>query len=129
MFTIEQVKEAHSKVKSGADFPKYIQDLIRLGVMSYEVFVEDGRANYYGENNYKVSAGAKYETIKVASTSDIESFKTVLKEHQQGKSDYLAFCKMAADFGVEKWKLSMKDMTCTYFEKSGEELLYESIPA
>jgi hypothetical protein len=24
MFTIEQIKEAHSKVKSGADFPVYI---------------------------------------------------------------------------------------------------------
>lgn len=32
MFTIEQIKEAHSKVKSGADFPNYIQDLIILGV-------------------------------------------------------------------------------------------------
>jgi hypothetical protein len=27
MFTIDQVKEAHSKVKSGADFPKYIKAL------------------------------------------------------------------------------------------------------
>ena len=30
MFTIAQIKEAHDKVKSGADFPKYIQDLINL---------------------------------------------------------------------------------------------------
>jgi hypothetical protein len=28
MFTITQIKEAHSKVKSGADFPAYIQGLI-----------------------------------------------------------------------------------------------------
>lgn len=27
MFTITQIENAHSKVKSGADFPKYIQDL------------------------------------------------------------------------------------------------------
>ncbi len=32
MFTIEQIKEAHAKVKSGADFPNYIHDLIILGV-------------------------------------------------------------------------------------------------
>jgi hypothetical protein len=30
MFTIEQIDQAHSKVKSGADFPKYIQDLKNL---------------------------------------------------------------------------------------------------
>ncbi len=27
MFTVEQIKTAHSKVKSGADFPAYIQDI------------------------------------------------------------------------------------------------------
>jgi hypothetical protein len=32
MFTIAQIKKAHSKVKSGEDFPVYIQDLIALGV-------------------------------------------------------------------------------------------------
>ena len=32
MFTIQQIKDAHSKVKSGADFPKYMQDIIALGV-------------------------------------------------------------------------------------------------
>ena len=30
MFTIKQIKDAHSKVKSGADFPKYMQDIIVL---------------------------------------------------------------------------------------------------
>ena len=33
MFTIQQIKEAHSKVKSGSDFPKYVQDIIALGVL------------------------------------------------------------------------------------------------
>ena len=38
MFTIAQIKEAHSRVKSGADFPTYIQDLIELGVKGYDTF-------------------------------------------------------------------------------------------
>jgi hypothetical protein len=41
MFTIEQIKSAHTKVKSGADFPNYFKDLIQLGVTSYEAFVAD----------------------------------------------------------------------------------------
>ena len=32
MFIIEQIKTAHSKVKSGADFTDYIQELKILGV-------------------------------------------------------------------------------------------------
>ena len=32
IFELKEINEAHSKVESGADFPKYIQDLIKLGV-------------------------------------------------------------------------------------------------
>ncbi len=45
MFTVEQIKTAHSKVKSGADFPAYIQDINKLGVASYETFVTDGHTS------------------------------------------------------------------------------------
>jgi uncharacterized protein YbcV (DUF1398 family) len=45
MFTIEQIKIAHTKVRSGADFPNYIQDLINLGITSYETYVADGKFN------------------------------------------------------------------------------------
>lgn len=34
MFTAEQLTEAHSKVKSGADFPKYMQKIKGLSVTS-----------------------------------------------------------------------------------------------
>lgn len=36
MFTIHQIKEAHAKVKTGADFPSYIQDLTALGIERYD---------------------------------------------------------------------------------------------
>jgi len=63
MFTIEQIKEAHAKVKSGADFPNYIQDLIILGVKGYDTFVSDGHTEYYGVNNYTVASEEKYRNI------------------------------------------------------------------
>lgn len=59
MFTIEQIKAAHSNVKSGADFPAYIQDIKKLGVAAYDVFVADGHADYYGDNDYKTSSSSK----------------------------------------------------------------------
>ena len=35
MFTIKQIEEAHSKVKSGAEFPNYIQDIKEIGVVAF----------------------------------------------------------------------------------------------
>jgi hypothetical protein len=37
MFTVEQIKASHSKVKSGADFPSYIEEIKVLGVTHYAI--------------------------------------------------------------------------------------------
>lgn len=128
MFTIEQIKEAHSKVKSGADFPKYIQDLIQLGVIFYETYVADGHTDYFGKDEYKTSSAEKYSTLSIAENSNVEGFKVDLKAHQQGKTDYLTFCNDCAKSGVEKWAVNMEKLTCTYYDKAGNELLIEGIP-
>ncbi|MCX2680025.1 DUF1398 family protein [Galbibacter sp. EGI 63066] len=128
MFTVEQIKEAHSKVKSGADFPAYIQDLKKLGVTYYETFVADGHTDYYGANDYKTKSPAKYEILTVAETSNEKQFKTDLKAHQDGKTDYPTFCNDAAKSGIEKWAVCMDEMTCIYFDKAGNKILVEEIP-
>jgi uncharacterized protein YbcV (DUF1398 family) len=128
MFTVEQIRLAHSKVKSGADFPAYIQDLKELEVTYYETFVEDGHTDYYGANDYKTSTTAKYDTLAISATSNEEQFVTDLKTHQQGKTDYLTFCNDCAKSGVKKWEVCMDKMTCTYYDKAENEILVEQIP-
>ncbi|MEP7372502.1 MAG: DUF1398 family protein [Chitinophagaceae bacterium] len=128
MFTIDQIKSAHSKVKSGADFPGYVQELISLGVLSYDTYVSDGHTKYTGENNYTIQSDAKYSQMYVAAISDSEQFRQYLKIHQQGRTDYPLFCKHSAETGVEKWKVDMMEMTCTYYDKAGNKLLVENIP-
>lgn len=128
MFTLEQIKSAHSKVKSGADFPNYIQDIIKLGVTAYETFVRDGHTLYKGNNGYAIQAGPRYEALKVNNTSDASTFQKDLKEHQQGKTDFPTFCRLSAAHGVEKWRVDTQKMTCTYFDKAGNEMLKEIIP-
>jgi uncharacterized protein YbcV (DUF1398 family) len=128
MFTIEQIKAAHSKVKSGADFPKYVQELIALGVTYYEAFVSDGHIDYSGKDGYQISSASRYNPLVVAEESNIAQFKNELKAHQQGKTDYMTFCNDCANSGVEKWAVCMKKMTCTYYDKAGNELLVEIIP-
>ena len=56
MFTIKQIKDAHSKVKTGADYPPYVQELLGLGVTGYSTFLQDGHTVYYGVNNYTAAA-------------------------------------------------------------------------
>jgi len=128
MFTLEQITSAHSRVKSGADFPAYIHDLKELGVLHYETFVKDGHTHYSGAGGYTADSPAKYPALDVAEKSNAEKFITDLKAHQQGKSDYLTFCRQSAGAGVEKWVVRLDTMTCTYYDKAGTAMLVENIP-
>ncbi len=128
MFTLQQISKAHSKVKSGADFPQYIQDLIHLGLQQYHVFVGDGHAEYYGKDNYKIESSAKYELLSIVNESNVDLFKHYLQIHQQGETDYFTFCQHAAETGIEKWIVDTDKMNCTYFDKHGNELISEKIP-
>jgi len=128
MFTIPQIKEAHSRVKSGADFPRYMQDIIALGVTSFETFVFDNHTDYYGEGDYTIASEGFASTLTVADKSDIEQFRSDLKAHQRGETDYMTFLQDCAKSGIEKWIVVMTQMTCTYYDKAGNEVLVETIP-
>ncbi len=128
MFTLDQIKTAHAKVKSGADFPSYVKDLKHLGVESYQTYVSDGHTKYFG-NGQTLTSDSKYDLMAISENSDKTNFATGLKEHQQGKTNYMEFCHMCADTGIEKWTVSLMDMTCTYYDTKGNTMLVEGIPA
>ncbi|SFQ35059.1 DUF1398 domain-containing protein [Parafilimonas terrae] len=128
MFTIEQIKAAHSKVRTGIDFPSYVKEMKSLGVLFYEHFVSDGHIQYHGSNNFILSADAKWAPVEVAERGNKENLKHSLLIHQQGQTDYLTFCRQSAEAGVEKWIVDMQRMTCTYYDKPGNEMLVEDIP-
>jgi uncharacterized protein YbcV (DUF1398 family) len=127
MFTIEQIKEAHAKVQSGADFPNYIQDLIILGVKGYDTAVSNGNVEYYGVNNYKIASNETYPEISVAPVVNKERFIEFLVQHQDGQTDYLTFCKQAAQSGIAQWRVDIIEMTCTYYDQAGNEIVIEKI--
>lgn len=128
MFTIEQIKAAHAKVRSGADFPSYIAELKQIGVETYETFVSDGRTDFCGKNGYKISGIPNHERIDIGHDADVENFLVVLRLHQQGQTDYPTFCAQSAQNGVEKWRVDMAAMTCSYFDKAGNLMFSEAIP-
>ncbi|MHA7609831.1 DUF1398 domain-containing protein [Elizabethkingia meningoseptica] len=128
MFTLQEIKAAHSKVKSGADFPAYIQDLKKLGIIYYDTFVADGHADYYGTDDYKISSPAVYDSLPVTERLNKEQFKADLKAHQNGNTDYFTFCNDAAKSGVHKWEMCLQKMDCTYYDHAGNEILKEKVP-
>lgn len=129
MFTIDQIKEAHSKVKSGADFPAYIQDLIELGVQGYDTFVNDGHVEYFGTDNFRAATTETYDSIPVSPSAKKERFIEFLVMHQDGQTDYPTFCNHAAQCGIAKWSVNIIEMTCTYYDPSGAAILIEKIPS
>ncbi|MFA5046830.1 MAG: DUF1398 family protein [Paludibacter sp.] len=128
MFTIEQIEQAHDKVKSGADFPKYIQEIKQMGVIAFETRVSDSQTGYFGKNNYQTKSQPKYEKLSIADNSNQEKFGHYLKIHQMGETDYFTFCKHCAETGIEKWVVNLDRMTCTYYDKAGNEILLENVP-
>jgi uncharacterized protein YbcV (DUF1398 family) len=128
-FTVQQIKSVHAKVKSGADFPNYIREIIQLGVIGFEIFVSDSHTSYFGKDGYQTSSLPQYHTLIIADKSNTPLFISYLKTHQQGGSDYLTFCRQCAEMGIEKWVVDTAAMTCIYYDKTGKEILVETIPS
>lgn len=128
MFTIDQIRLASGKVKSGADFPQLVQDFKKIGVTHYDNFVADGLTKYYGTNNYLINDGPKYPVMVVNNKSSIEKLKHSISIHQQGQTDYMTFCREATEAGVEKWTTHMINLTVTYFDCQGNIMTVEPIP-
>lgn len=128
MFTLEQIKEVHSRVKSGADFPAYAQNMKKLGVVNYIHYLADGQTTYNGTNDYTISGTAKWDARPIAQTADSNKLKADIAEHQAGKSTYLEVCVQLAEAGVHHWVVDLQAMTCIYYDATGGEMLVERIP-
>ncbi|PPK88182.1 uncharacterized protein YbcV (DUF1398 family) [Neolewinella xylanilytica] len=126
-FTLEQLQAAHGRVKSGADFPRYVQDMERLGVVAYDYYVSDGHHSYRGREQVLTTVPVG-EPLPVAPSGNREALQQALTVHQQGRTDYPTFCRQAAAAGVDKWTVRTLELTCSYYDVQGQEMLVEEIP-
>lgn len=128
MFTASQIHEAGARIRSGADFPAYVQELKSLGVLRYETWVSNGKTVFFGSDDYVLEAEPKYAELAVAETGSAQELRHAIHIHQQGQTDYPTFCEQAGKAGVEKWTTDMIHMTVTYLDKRGTPLVVETIP-
>jgi uncharacterized protein YbcV (DUF1398 family) len=127
MFTAKQIRDEHCKVKTGADYPRYIQTLKGMGITHYEFIVANGLNTYYG-NQHQVTDEPKYKHLFIADKSSKDALTHAIAIHQQGQTDFKTFCQMAAAAGVEKWIADLSKMVVLYLDKKGGALLAEPIP-
>ena len=127
-FTIAQIEQEHEKVKTGADFPQYIQAIKKLGVAEFVTHVSDSHTQYFGNNGHQLSSKAQYEPLVVAAVSHKKKFAKYLKMHQAGQTDYFSFCKHCAETGIDKWIVNLSLMTCSYYDQKDRLILTEPIP-
>lgn len=129
MFTLQQIKAAHARVRTGADFPRYIQEIKQLGLLHYEFRVADGSFVYYGAIGHRVEREGSYGPLEIASHASPAALRETIARHQQGLSDFPTFCRQAAAAGVEKWVIDTQRMVCTYYSTDGTVMVEEAIPA
>lgn len=128
MFTEQQIKEAHSRVKTGVDFPRYIQEIKKLGLVHCDYLVEDGTTVYFGRDGHQVKSAPRYNPLQIELRSSSTDLRHIISIHQQGQTDFLTFCKQAAAAGVKKWMIDTEMMLCIYYDQQGNEMIAEPIP-
>ncbi|MEP6988862.1 MAG: DUF1398 family protein [Chloroflexota bacterium] len=127
MFTIEQINDIHDRLGNVETLADYLRALHAIGVETYDSYLTDGHSEYFGKQGHTVTSPPAHEKLSVAETSNRESFLNQMKLSEQGKSTYIEMSKGLADSGIEKWTFDTNQMTITYYDKAGSEMLVENI--
>lgn len=127
MFTLEQINDIHDRLGNAETLSQYLEALKNIGVDKYDSFLTDGHSEYFGKGGHVVISPPVHETLSIARTSNRESFLKHLDLHNQGKTSYLEMSKGLAECGIEKWTFDTHQMTITYYDTNGNEILVETI--
>ncbi len=127
MYSKEQIEAAHKKVKNGADFQKYVKELLAMEVKSHEVSLTDGSWTFKGKDGGRLSWIHGPSDIVAAALPSQRVFKLIWKDHQNGVTDYLTFCREAGMSGVERWVTDFENGTVTYYDRHGGVVSVEKI--
>lgn len=127
VFTDEQIEELHGRLGRVETLADYIRSLAELGVVRYDSYVSDGHSEYLGLDGRRVISQPAHDELSVAVDSDGDAFLDQLSRHERGETSYLEMSRGVADSGVERWTVDTREMTMTYYSRSGEVMLAEQI--
>ena len=129
VFTIEQINELHDRLGTAETLGQYLRSLSAIGVERFDSFIVDGHSEFFGKSGQTVASGPAHERLSIAETSRRESLVEHQRLHSEGRTSYVEMSKGLADSGVEKWTFDTNKLTVAYYDKAGNELLVEEVPA
>jgi len=129
MFTLEQIDNIHERLGKQTSLPEYLLALNSIGVIKYDSFLTDGHSEYYGMGDYKVVSQPTHEKYSITTKCNRQDFLEHLSLHEQGKTNYFEMTKGLANSGIEKWTFDTVEMTITYYDIKGNEVLAEKLEA
>jgi uncharacterized protein YbcV (DUF1398 family) len=127
VFTVERINDLHARVGSAKTFPEYVRGLKALGVERSDSYLCDRHTEYFGQGGHKVVSPAMHELLRVAQTSQRETFLEHLRRHERRQTNYLEMSRGLAESGLEKSTVDTGRMTMTFYDKAGREMLVEPI--
>lgn len=65
MLSVAQIEKVQHKVKSGADFSKYIQDIKQLCVVLFTSCASGSSAEYFENNNFQTNSQEKHSNLEI----------------------------------------------------------------
>ena len=126
-FTIEQINDIHDRLGNANTLADYVRALKAIGIEKYDSYLTDGHSEYFGAQGHKVISPPHHDKLSIAATSSKEKFLKHLKLHEQGKTSYVEMSQGLAESGIEKWTVDTSQMTMIFYDKSGYEMLVETI--
>jgi len=127
MFTLAQITDIHDRLGSSNTLGAYLRALREIGVETYDSYITDGHAEYFGADGQELVGPAFHETFTITETCDKEQFLRYMKQVEQGGIGYVEMSEALAANGVEKWTFDTEKLTITYFDKAGTVLLSENL--
>ena len=127
MFTLEQINAIHDRLGTAESLAQYVKALNAFGIETYDSYIMDGHSEYFGKNGHTVISPPAHEMLTIADTSDREQFLKHLNLHNEGKTSYLEMSRVSQRVGLRNGAVDTINMTMTFYDKSENEMLVETI--
>lgn len=121
---IEQLKQ-----DSQGDFIQLVTLLRGIGVDGFSMQTDNLQCLYRFNDGEQVIVDSNVSRLDISEEADISRFILVLKKHQVGELDFMAWREQIAHCGVDYWLVDLVASHCQYFGIDDQLLYTESFPS
>ena len=100
-----------------------------MGMVTNIFNLETGIVTYINHTGETLEDTGIKVDFDICESGTFEDAIFALQRNQRGESDFYTFCNEIAKAGVYKWVSELDEMTCTYFDKTEQVIIIESIPS